>query len=355
MFCSYSSLKLFVATILPASTLSSRPSSSSSSLLLSNSGSGNTLIEPTDHVFTEYSGDYEHIDNEQASLATSYLSEKKTAGLLSSNTVTEVDTYKDMTGRNAGAVLLPDHNSDTERTNPSGVDNSNYYPFENVTDYALAQWLLNSECSRRDVDRFFSDKRMSLLHSNISFNSADQWLEKIHNIPYGIEDDQWEEVPFSINDDTFSNGNEKYTIIFRDPVKIIRYLLGHKPFETKLTYAPIHHYYYDNNRKVRIYSELHTAEWWWQIQQQLPDGATIVPLLIATDKTQLSQHHGDRSAWPVYLTIGNLNRATRRTQTSSALILMGHIPIISTNKSIKAEVYHTAMRTMLQSKYYPFY
>jgi hypothetical protein len=52
---------------------------------------------------------------------------------------------------------------------------------------------------------------------------------------------------------------------------------------------------------------MNTAEWWWETQFALPATSTIVPLLLATDKTLLTQHHGDTTAWPVYLTVGNLD------------------------------------------------
>ena len=45
------------------------------------------------------------------------------------------------------------------------------------------------------------------------------------------------------------------------------------------------------------------------MQEKLPD---VVPLLIGIDKTVLTQHHGDLSAWPIYMTLGNLDSHSRR-------------------------------------------
>ena len=41
------------------------------------------------------------------------------------------------------------------------------------------------------------------------------------------------------------------------------------------------------------------------------DGATIAPVIIVSDKTQLSTFSGDKLAWPVYLTIGNIEKSVR--------------------------------------------
>jgi len=46
-----------------------------------------------------------------------------------------------------------------------------------------------------------------------------------------------------------------------------------------------------------------------ELQSKLPKGATLAPVIIATDKTQLTQFSGNKSAYPVYLTIGNIPKA----------------------------------------------
>ena len=53
-------------------------------------------------------------------------------------------------------------------------------------------------------------------------------------------------------------------------------------------------------------------------QKNLPEGATIAPIIIASDKTQLTQFRGDKSAWPVYISIGNIAKAKRREVSAQA-------------------------------------
>ena len=38
----------------------------------------------------------------------------------------------------------------------------------------------------------------------------------------------------------------------------------------------------------------------------------VAPVILASDKTHLTQFRGDKTAWPVYLTIGNIAKAKRR-------------------------------------------
>ncbi|KAG5636644.1 hypothetical protein H0H81_007301 [Sphagnurus paluster] len=90
----------------------------------------------------------------------------------------------------------------------------------------------------------------------------------------------------------------------------------------------------------RVFDEMWTANWWWKIQELLPKGATIAPLILSSDKTQLSQFRGDKKAWPVYLTIGNISKEIRRQPSAHATILVGYLPVA------KLECYSEPMRSL---------
>ena len=68
----------------------------------------------------------------------------------------------------------------------------------------------------------------------------------------------------------------------------------------------------------------------------------MVPVMISTDKTSLTKHQGDLSAWPMYLIIGNLSREVRRSQSRPGMLFIGLLPVIKTDtireKHIKATV-----------------
>ena len=53
----------------------------------------------------------------------------------------------------------------------------------------------------------------------------------------------------------------------------------------------------------------------------------MVPLLLASDKTHLTNFSGDKAAWPVYMSIGNISKDLRRQGTKCAWVLVALLPI----------------------------
>ena len=85
-------------------------------------------------------------------------------------------------------------------------------------------------------------------------------------------------------------------------------------------------------------------------------GATIVPIIISSDKTHLTTF-GNKTAYPVYLIIGNLPKEIRRKPSRHGYILLGYLPTTKLshikNKSRRrrralANLFHKCMKRILE-------
>ena len=119
-----------------------------------------------------------------------------------------------------------------------------------------------------------------------------------------------------------------------------------------------------------------TADWWWNTQvslfeihildietnhsifkkKKLPRGATLAPLIISSDKMQLTQFQDDKKARLVYITIGNLSKELQHQPSAHATILLGYLSVMKfdcyseTTRSLQSYcLFHHCMSLLLDS------
>lgn len=63
------------------------------------------------------------------------------------------------------------------------------------------------------------------------------------------------------------------------------------------------------------------------MQNLLPQGATVIPIILSSDATQLTNFSGGKSAWPVYVTIGNIPKSILAKVNSYSTLLLAYLPV----------------------------
>ncbi|KAJ7605725.1 hypothetical protein FB45DRAFT_879173 [Roridomyces roridus] len=151
-------------------------------------------------------------------------------------------------------------------------------------------------------------------------------------------------------------GGEVFDVYFRPILDCVKALYNDPEFTHDLVFAPERHYS-DANKTARLFHDLHTGKWWWSTQKTLErqrPGATVVPVIISTDKTQVTLFR-NKSAYPVYMTIRNIPKDIRRKPSQQAFMIIGYIPtarlehikVAAARRRALSNLYHACMRKIL--------
>ncbi|KAI0684573.1 hypothetical protein BC835DRAFT_1409120 [Cytidiella melzeri] len=186
-----------------------------------------------------------------------------------------------------------------ERMSEGSNENTPWAPFINGEEWGLAQWLMSSGLSQSKIDKYLK-LDMAQNRPELSFSLKDKrtFLNKIDSLPRGPG---WQCEIFEATGDECDEEGKECVEVFelwkRDPIECIHKLLSNLSFACHMKYAPEHRYK-DEWMKKPILSEMWSGTWWESVQNLLPPGATVVPMILASDKTQLSNFSGNKSAWP---------------------------------------------------------
>ncbi|KAJ7868024.1 hypothetical protein B0H14DRAFT_3586641 [Mycena olivaceomarginata] len=224
----------------------------------------------------------------------------------------------------------------------SSADQNPYAPFKSKMDWEVGKWAkLRGSGSTAFTDLLQVEGVREAL--DLSYGTAAE-LNK-------IIDDKLPGRPKFSRFEVVVNG-EVFHLYSRDILECVRALWGDTDFAPYLFVLPERHYI-DKEKKIRMYHNMHTGKWWW-IEKENP-GATIIPIIISSDKTQLTVF-GNTTAYPVYMTIGNIPKEIRRKPSRRGHILLGYLPTSrmkhvknkAARRRILANVFHACMSYMLE-------
>ncbi|KAF8419153.1 hypothetical protein BGX38DRAFT_1280452 [Terfezia claveryi] len=171
-------------------------------------------------------------------------------------------------------------------------------PFQNAYEYKLVRFFHESKTSLTNIDHFFKKNLLPLGLSGdngVHFQSGYTWRNKMREM---IDQPGWQKGTVDFH---LQKGCAFY---YRDLEDTVRYLLQQRAYGKHLVFEPIHEFDEEGNW---VYTEMNTGDWWWRTQKTLPIGSSLVPVLLTSDQTCLTNFSGDKKLWPLFMSIGNIH------------------------------------------------
>ncbi|KAG2353339.1 hypothetical protein BDR07DRAFT_1496432 [Suillus spraguei] len=155
-----------------------------------------------------------------------------------------------------------------------------FYPFASREEWEVADFLLCSPLSMAAINQFLG---LPMIHQlKLSFHNAKELQSRAEMLPKGPS---W----------------KCQTIPLLNPTK---------------------------TRLLCVYSEWLTSDSAWEIQDQLPRGATVLGTVLSSDKTNITNMTGARVAHPLLLGLTNIHMSTHTKLSSRAFLLTALLPIM---------------------------
>ncbi|KAL1750346.1 hypothetical protein FB107DRAFT_252199 [Schizophyllum commune] len=218
-------------------------------------------------------------------------------------------------GRAGEAIAAHEQSSNTQyrqamRGGPSDI----YGVFGHRLAWDLARWAKTQDISAKAFNELLAlpqlvDKLDLPYHTTAHVNSMVMRSLDAHDS--NAETWSWQDRGLTCTSETFS----------------IRALVSDIDLCPLLVFCPERHYT-DDKKATRLYHDMNTGEWWWSTQDELEarrPGATIIPIILSSDKTQLTSFR-NKTAYPVYMTIGNIPKEVRRRPSTRSYVLLGCLP-----------------------------
>ncbi|KAI1781775.1 hypothetical protein LXA43DRAFT_977924 [Ganoderma leucocontextum] len=248
----------------------------------------------------------------------------------------------------AGAPLLTKESSayDNYQTELDPEGENPYRPFTSRLDWEIARWAKMRGPGSSAVTELLAIKGVNARASFKNSRELDMIID--NNLSSGRPRFIRREIKVA---------GEIFEVFYRDVIQCIRALYGDPEFAGILVFTPERHYA-DPDHTIRVYFDMHTGRWWWETQKSLEQrnpGATIIPIIISSDKTQLTVFRS-KTAYPVYMTIGNLPKDVRRKPSRRGQILLAYLPSSRlehiTNKAARRRVtgnlFHACLSAILK-------
>ncbi|KAI0071807.1 hypothetical protein K474DRAFT_1561795, partial [Panus rudis PR-1116 ss-1] len=262
------------------------------------------------------------------------------------------DIYVNAFPLNTAGAPLDEHDPAANmvyRANVHGSERNPFAPFTSELDWKLAEWVKKHNIGSNALTELLSIEGVvdSLGLSYQNSRELNAIIDK--DIPASRPRFECREV-------TLEDEGVTVELYLRDIMQCICALYGDPKFAPHLIFKPEQHFL-DEAHTDRVWHDIHTGDWWWMMQMVLENrspGATILPIILSSDKTEIALFRG-KSAYPLYMTLGNIPKDIRRKPSQKGYVLLGYLPtsnleeinIKAKRRRIAANIFHLCLDEIL--------
>jgi hypothetical protein len=157
------------------------------------------------------------------------------------------------------------HDDDARHPSDRDFDPSQpWKPFESEADFVLARFMVTFDISQVAMDNLLKTV-LPVLGVNHPVSSVYHVKQRIDEMEDGLGHQSWTRE--TTNGQWTDAHPEPISFYRRDILTCARWLLRQPAYDGQLKYAPERHF---NEEGGRIYTEMHTCDWWWEKQVCVP-------------------------------------------------------------------------------------
>ncbi|KIK15956.1 hypothetical protein PISMIDRAFT_114217 [Pisolithus microcarpus 441] len=191
-----------------------------------------------------------------------------------------------------------------------------FYPFSSGAEWKFASWLANSGLSMAAIDECLS---LDVIKSQrFSFKTVKALRKLIELLPSGP---QWKYRSVKTKLPT----RRALQVFYRDTIECLQHLI-HSPSNSGQVHFVPKKIYSTVDRMQHIYTDWLTGDWAWELQDALPDGATLLGVVLPSDKMHITQV-GNCQAHPLLISLANISADVCRKGSTNSYLLLALLPV----------------------------
>ncbi|KIK14429.1 hypothetical protein PISMIDRAFT_38112, partial [Pisolithus microcarpus 441] len=191
-----------------------------------------------------------------------------------------------------------------------------FYLFSSGAEWKFASWLTNSGLSMATIDECLS---LDVIKSQqFSFRTVKVLWKLIELLP---SEPWWKYQSVK----TESPTQHALQVFYQDAIECLQHLI-HLPSNNRQVHFVLKKIYSAMDCMQHIYTDWLTGDQAWELQDALPDGATLLGSVLSSDKTHITQVR-NHQAHPLLISLANISADICRKGSTKSYLLLALLPI----------------------------